>query len=235
VTNTLGSTVTREADDTVFIRAGPEIGVAATKTFCSQVATLALVTVHIGRERGTISSAEARALLSDLRGLPGAVQQVLDREDQVRVAAEEYGDGDAFFFIGRRLGAPVALEGSLKLKEISYDHAEGFPAGELKHGPLALVTLETPVLAVLTEGANAKETLNNVKEVESRGAPVLGCASDVVDAEKFADEVFEVPELGKLEPLVANVYFQLFSYHVANFKNRSIDKPRNLAKSVTVE
>ena len=236
VTNTLGSTVTREADDTVFIRAGPEIGVAATKTFCSQVATLALVTVHLGRERGTISSAEARELLSDLRGLPGAVQQVLDREEQVRVAAEEYGDGDAFFFIGRRLGAPVALEGALKLKEISYDHAEGFAAGELKHGPLALVTSETPVLATLTEGTRAKETLNNVKEVESRGAPVIGCASSAVeDAEKFVDEVFEVPELGELEPLVANVFFQLFSYYVANLKGRSIDKPRNLAKSVTVE
>ena len=236
VTNTLGSTVTREADDTVFIRAGPEIGVAATKTFCSQVATLALVTVYMGRERGTISSAEARELLSDLRGLPGAVQQVLDREEQVRVAAEEYGDGDAFFFIGRRLGAPVALEGALKLKEISYDHAEGFAAGELKHGPLALVTSETPVLATLTEGTRAKETLNNVKEVESRGAPVIGCASSAVeDAKKFVDEVFEVPELGELEPLVANVFFQLFSYYVANLKGRSIDKPRNLAKSVTVE
>ncbi|MFB6308739.1 MAG: glutamine--fructose-6-phosphate transaminase (isomerizing) [Haloarculaceae archaeon] len=235
VTNTLGSTVTREVDDTVFSRAGPEIGVAATKTFCSQVATLALVTVHVGRKRGTISSAEAQELLSALRGLPGAVQQVLDTEEQVRLAAEEYGDGDAFFFIGRRLGAPVALEGALKLKEISYDHAEGFPAGELKHGPLALVTSETPVLAVLTEGSKASETLNNVKEVESRGAPVLGCASDTVDAEKFVDEVFTVPELGELEPLVANVYFQLFSYHVANRKGRAIDKPRNLAKSVTVE
>ncbi|MFA1612236.1 glutamine--fructose-6-phosphate transaminase (isomerizing) [Halobellus rubicundus] len=235
VTNTLGSTVTREVDDTVFIRAGPEIGVAATKTFCSQVATLALVAVHVSRKRGTISSAEAQELLSDLRGLPGAVQQVLDAEGQVRLAAEEHGDGDAFFFIGRRLGAPVALEGALKLKEISYDHAEGFPAGELKHGPLALVTSETPVLAVLTEGAKARETLNNVKEVESRGAPVIGCASDVVDAEKFVDKVFTVPELGELEPLVANVYFQLFSYYVANQKGRSIDKPRNLAKSVTVE
>ena len=236
VTNTLGSTVTREVDDTVFIRAGPEIGVAATKTFCSQVATLTLVAVAVGRRRGTISTTEAQTLLSDVRGLPGAVQQVLDREEQVRLAAEEYVDGDAFFFIGRRLGAPVALEGALKLKEISYDHAEGFPAGELKHGPLALVTPETPVLAVLTEGAKATETLNNVKEVESRGAPVLGGASDAVpDAEKFVDEAFVVPALGELEPLVANVYFQLFSYHVANLKGRSIDKPRNLAKSVTVE
>ena len=132
--------------------------------------------------------------------------------------------------IGRRLGAPVALEGALKLKEISYDHTEGFPAGELKHGPLALVTSETPVLAVLTDGSNARETLDNVKEVESRGAPVIVCTSDDVDAEKFVDELFEVPNLGKLEPLVANVYFQLYGYHVANLKGRSIDKPRNLAR-----
>ncbi|MGZ0745979.1 glutamine--fructose-6-phosphate transaminase (isomerizing) [Haloparvum sp. AD34] len=236
VTNTLGSTVTREAEDTVFIRAGPEIGVAASKTFCSQVATLSMVAAYVGRRRDVLSSSTARELLGDIRGLPGAVQQALDREDQVAAAAEEYVDGEAYFFIGRRLGAPVALEGALKLKEISYDHAEGFPAGELKHGPLALVTPKTPVLAVLTDGSNAHETLNNVKEVESRGAPVLGCASSVVaDAEKYLDEVFPVPELGEMEPLVANVYFQLFSYHVAALQGRSIDKPRNLAKSVTVE
>jgi glucosamine--fructose-6-phosphate aminotransferase (isomerizing) len=235
VTNTLGSTVTREANDTVFIRAGPEISVAATKTFCSQVVTLGLVTVYIGRRRGTLSSVDARKFLSDLRGLPGAVQQVLDDEPRIRDVAEEYTDGDAFFFIGRRLGMSVALEGALKLKEISYDHAEGFPSGELKHGPLALVTGETPVFAVLTSGSRAAATLNNVKEVESRGAPVIGCVSDAVDAERFVDETLSVPELGELEPLVANVYLQLFSYHVADLQGRPIDKPRNLAKSVTVE
>ncbi|WP_435144638.1 glutamine--fructose-6-phosphate transaminase (isomerizing) [Halobaculum sp. P14] len=236
VTNTLGSTVTREADDAVFIRAGPEIGVAATKTFCSQVATLALLSVHLGRVRGALSATEAGEFLEHVRGLPGAVQRALDAEADVRDAAETYADGDAFFFVGRRLGAPVSLEAALKLKEISYDHAEGFPAGELKHGPLALVTPETPVLATLTDGANPGETLNNVKEVEARGAPVLGCASSAVDdAQKFCDVVFPVADLGALEPLVANVYWQLFAYHVANLSGRSIDKPRNLAKSVTVE
>jgi glucosamine--fructose-6-phosphate aminotransferase (isomerizing) len=234
VTNTLGSTVTREADDTVFIRAGPEIGVAATKTFVSQVATLALLTVSVARARGTMSTTEAIEFLSNVRQLPGAVQQVLDAEETVRDAAETYADGEAFFFIGRKLGYPVALEGALKLKEIAYVHAEGFAAGELKHGPLALVTPDSPVLAVLSQGANAHATLNNVKEVESRGAPVLGCTS-VADAEKFLDRSFEVPELGALSPLVANVCFQLFAYHVAKLKGRSIDKPRNLAKSVTVE
>jgi glucosamine--fructose-6-phosphate aminotransferase (isomerizing) len=234
VTNTLGSTVTREAEDAVFIRAGPEIGVAATKTFCSQVATLAQLAVRLGRIRGTLSSERASDLVSDVRALPGAVQQVLDDSDRVQAVAEEYADSDAFFYVGRRLGHPVALEGALKLKEISYDHADGFPAGELKHGPLALVTPDTPVLAVLTEGSRPDDTLNNVKEVESRGAPVVGFSSDP-DHGKFLDTCFEVPDAGLMEPLVANVYMQLFAYHVADLKDRPIDKPRNLAKSVTVE
>ena len=234
VTNTLGSTVTREVDDTAFIRAGPEIGVAATKTFASQVATLAMLAVSIGRERGALAAADARPVLQGLRDLPGAVQQVLDAEPQVREAATEYGDSEAFFFVGRQLGVPVALEGALKLKEISYDHAEGFAAGELKHGPLALVTPDTPVLAVLTNGARAEETMNNVTEAQTRGAPALGCVSA---GEEYAtlDASFDVPDLGIAEPLVANVYLQLFAYHVANEKGRPIDKPRNLAKSVTVE
>jgi glucosamine--fructose-6-phosphate aminotransferase (isomerizing) len=126
------------------------------------------------------------------------------------------------------------LESALKLKEISYDHAEGFPAGELKHGPLALVTPETPVIAFLTEGTAPKETLSNAKEVESRGAPVIGLSS-IDDNEKSCDEVIDIPAIGAMEPLVANVAMQLFAYHVAKVKGRNIDKPRNLAKSVTVE
>jgi glucosamine--fructose-6-phosphate aminotransferase (isomerizing) len=234
VTNTVGSTVTRETDDTVYTRAGPEIGVAATKTFASQVATLALLAVHVGRERGTLSSERAADILANVRGLPGAVQQVLDGEQKVEAAAAEYGDGDAFFFVGRQLGYPVSLEGALKLKEISYDHAEGFAAGELKHGTLALVTPDTPVLAVLTEGTNPEETLSNVKEVESRGAPVVGVTT-LDEADAFLDVAVDIPDLGVMEPLVANVWLQLFAYHVAADKGRNIDKPRNLAKSVTVK
>ena len=234
VTNTLGSTVTREVDGTAFIRAGPEIGVAATKTFASQVATLTMLAVAVGRDRGALTAADARGVLEDLRGLPGAVQQVLDEESAVREAALEYQDSEAFFFLGRALGVPVALEGALKLKEISYDHAEGFASGELKHGPLALVTPETPVLAVLTEEARADETMNNVTEAQTRGAPAVGCVS--ADREYDTLDVdFTVPDVGVVEPLVANVYLQLFAYHVANEKGRAIDKPRNLAKSVTVE
>ena len=234
VTNTLGSTVTREVDGTAFIRAGPEIGVAATKTFASQVATLAMLAVSVGRDRGALAAADARTVLEGLRGLPGAVQQVLDEESAVREAAREYQDSEAFFFIGRALGVPVALEGALKLKEISYDHAEGFAAGELKHGPLALVTPDTPVLAVLTEGGRARETMNNVTEAQTRGAPALGCVTAGTEYDTL-DVSFTVPAVGVAEPLVANVYLQLFAYHVANEKGRPIDKPRNLAKSVTVE
>jgi len=234
LTNTVGSTAAREADDIVYIRAGPEIGVAATKTFAAQVTTLALLTVEVGRTRGALTGDRASTLLENVRGLPGAIQQVLDTDDDVREVAREYANSDAFFFIGRKLGMPVSLEGALKLKEISYRHAEGFAGGELKHGTLALVTEDTPVLAVLTDGANATETLRNVKEVESRGAPVVGAAS-LDDAESFLDASFSVPDLGVLEPLVANVYLQLFAYHVADNLGRNIDKPRNLAKSVTVE
>lgn len=236
VTNTVGSTVTRETDETVFIRSGPEIGVAATKTFATQIATLLLIAIYVGRVRDTMSSSEAADVLMDMRGLPGAVQQVLDHEEAVKNAVQKYGNMDSFFFIGRHLGHPVALEGALKLKEISYDHAEGFAAGELKHGPLALVTERTPVLALLTEGTRPKETLNNVKEVESRSAPVIGVSSDAVDGvDKYVDQNFTVPSLGVAEPLLANVYLQMFAYYVADMKGRNIDKPRNLAKSVTVE
>lgn len=234
VTNTLGSTVTREVDDSLFIRAGPEIGVAATKTFASQVATLGLLSVFVGRKRGTLTSDRAVEVLGALRGLPGAIQQILDRERTVRDVAETYADSNAFFFVGRQLARPVAMEGALKLKEISYDHAEGFAAGELKHGPLALVTDGTPVLAVLTTGSRPAETLNNVKEVQARDAPVIG-ASSFDRGEPYLDVELPVPELGVMEPLLANVYWQLFAYYVANSKGRSIDKPRNLAKSVTVE
>ncbi|WP_049917611.1 glutamine--fructose-6-phosphate transaminase (isomerizing) [Haloferax denitrificans] len=233
VTNTVGSTITREVDDSLFIKAGPEIGVAATKTFVSQVTALALFATYLGRLRGTISADEGADILEDIRQLPSAVQAILDEEAQIRRLAAQYSDSKAFFFIGRGLAQPVALESALKLKEISYAHAEGFAAGELKHGPLALVTENTPVLAFLNQSAAPEETRNNVKEVESRGAPVIGLATDGAD-ESFCKHTIDIPELGRLEPLVANVALQLFAYHVANEMGRPIDKPRNLAKSVTV-
>ena len=233
VTNVIGSSVTRSVDDTLFIKAGPEIGVAASKTFSSQVTTLGLLAVAIAHERDTLPRSQIRRLLGDLNGLPGAIQQVLDEEDAVRAVASEYLDMDAFFFIGRELGYPVALEGALKLKEIAYVHAEGFAAGELKHGPLALVTGRTPVIALLTNGAQPAATTHNVAEAQTRGAPAIGIVAEGRDVEHL-DVEFTVPSSGLFEPLVGNVYLQLLAYHIANQLGRPIDKPRNLAKSVTV-
>mgnify|MGYP000200471989 FL=1 len=235
VTNVVGSTAARECDEAVFIRAGPEIGVAATKTFSSQVATLALLAERIRRDVRGAYSDRLPALLVGLRDLPGAVERILDDSEAARVA-ETYRDSDAYFFVGRGTGRPVASEGALKLKEISYEHAEGFPAGELKHGPLALVTPSTPVFAVCT-GAHTEKLLGTIEEVQARDAPVVAVAPESLDAvAATADETLPVPDADpELVGLLANVQLQLLSYHTATLLDRPVDKPRNLAKSVTVE
>ncbi|WP_153952542.1 glutamine--fructose-6-phosphate transaminase (isomerizing) [Halosegnis longus] len=232
LTNVVGSTMARECTDALFIRSGPEIGVAASKTFSAQLTAvnlLALATVGAGDE-------DVRELIGALRDLPANIQTVLDESD-AREVAREYVDSESFFFIGRRYHHPVALEGALKLKEISYTHAEGFAAGELKHGTLALVTPDTPVFAVVTgDDEAARKTIGNVKEVEARGAPVIAVTDGESDVERYADAVLEVPSThARTAAVLANVQLQLVAYHVANELGRSIDKPRNLAKSVTVE
>ncbi|WP_123533258.1 glutamine--fructose-6-phosphate transaminase (isomerizing) [Halosimplex salinum] len=235
VTNVVGSTAARECDAAVLIRAGPEIGVAATKTFSSQVATLTLLAERIRRDVRGDHSDSAPALLSALDRLPDDVESVLS-ETRAPSFARRYDDSDAYFFVGRGTAHPVALEGALKLKEISYEHAEGFPAGELKHGPLALVTPSTPVFAVCT-GAHTEKLLGSIEEVSARGAPVVAVAprSEKSVAE-VADDVLWVPETHpELVGLLANVQLQLLSYHTATLLDRPVDKPRNLAKSVTVE
>ncbi len=231
VTNTVGSTATRECDHALYIRSGPEIGVAATKTFAGQLAALNLFTL------ATVENSQRRSsAIPALRDLPSDVQSVLDDSQAAEVAAE-YADAESFFFIGRRYQYPVALEGALKLKEISYEHAEGFAAGELKHGPLALVTDQTPVFAlVVGDGPVARKTVGNIKEVEARGAPVVAVTDGQNDAATYADHVLEIPETNpRAAALLTNVQLQLVAYHVANNLGRPIDKPRNLAKSVTVE
>ncbi|WP_302081572.1 glutamine--fructose-6-phosphate transaminase (isomerizing) [Salinibaculum rarum] len=229
VTNTVGSTAARECDHVFYIRAGPEIGVAATKTFASQLAALNLLVLGM-------AGGNARDIVPALRDLPGDVQALLDDSNAAAVA-ETYEDSSAYFFIGRGYHYPVALEGALKMKEISYKHAEGFAAGELKHGPLALVTADTPVFAIVTgDGESARKTIGNVKEVEARDAPVVAVTDGTSDVERYADHVLKVPETHpRAASVLANVQLQLVSYHVANRLGRSIDKPRNLAKSVTVE
>jgi glucosamine--fructose-6-phosphate aminotransferase (isomerizing) len=230
LTNVVGSTVSRECDDTLYIRSGPEIGVAATKTFASQLVALCLLTLRLnGKE-------DNREVIAGLRDLPSNVQAILDNTN-AREVAEEYHGSDAYFFIGRGLHHPVSLEGALKFKEISYEHAEGFPAGELKHGPLALVTENTPVFAIVTgDGEQARKTIGNVKEVEARDAPVIAITDGQSDVERYADNVISIPECTpRTAAVLANVQLQLVSYHSAALLGRSIDKPRNLAKSVTVE
>ena len=232
LTNVVGSTAARESDHVVYIRAGPEIGVAATKTFSSQLVGVNLLTARLA-DRGV---ERRRDLVDELRGVPSDVQAVLDGSTAAAVV-EEFADADAFFFLGRGLDYPVALEGALKFKEITYEHAEGFAAGELKHGPLALVTANTPVFAVITgDGEAARKTLGNVKEVEARDAPVVVVTDGAAEAGRYADHVLEIPRTDdRLAPLLANVQLQLVAYHMAARLDRAIDKPRNLAKSVTVE
>ena len=230
VTNTVGSTMARECDHVCYIRSGPEIGVAATKTFAGQQTALNLLTEYASP--GPVD----RKLVAALRDLPGDVQAVLDGSDAEAVAGA-YLDSDAYFFIGRALNHPVALEGALKMKEISYKHAEGFAAGELKHGTLALVTPQTPVFAsVIGDGELARKTVGNVKEVEARDAPVVAVTDGSSDVERYASHVLEIPETHpRAAAILANIQLQLVAYHTAAKLGRSIDKPRNLAKSVTVE
>ncbi|GAB7020404.1 glutamine--fructose-6-phosphate transaminase (isomerizing) [Halostagnicola bangensis] len=229
VTNTVGSSAARACDHALYIRAGPEIGVAATKTFASQQLTLLVLSV-------AVSSQISHDEIQSLRRVPDQVRTILETTS-ARAVAEELVGSDAFFFIGRGLHYPVALEGALKFKEITYEHAEGFAAGELKHGPLALVTENTPVFAVVTgDGQTARKTISNIKEVEARDAPVVVVTDGASDVERYADYVLGIPETNeRYAAVLANVQLQLIAYWVANTMGRSIDKPRNLAKSVTVE
>jgi len=235
VTNVVGSSLTRECDDSLFVRAGPEISVAATKSFSSQVATLSVLCERIRRDAIGTPSEDAQPFLSAVKEFPDRVQQIIDGSDAEQIA-DSFADSDAYFFIGRGPGHAVAKEGALKFKEITYEHAEGFAAAELKHGPLALVTENTPVFAVFNGQEGDTETLGNVKEIRAREAPVIAVASeDAPDLEGYVEHVLPLPSTHPdLAGALANVQFQLVAYHAAKQRGRSIDKPRNLAKSVTV-
>ncbi|WP_265112550.1 glutamine--fructose-6-phosphate transaminase (isomerizing) [Halosolutus halophilus] len=235
VTNVVGSTAAREADDAVYIRAGPEVGVAATKTYSSQAVTLALLTQRIAGDVPDATPVEDRsAMLETLADLPQHVETVLETSEAETLARETL-DSESYFFIGNGLGHSVALEGALKFKEITYEHAEGFASGQLKHGPLALVTEASPVIAVST-GDDDDKTKTNAIEAQSRGAPIVAVGPDDNSLVDVADVHLSIPETHPVwAGLLANVQLQLLSYHAANLLDRPIDKPRNLAKSVTVE
>jgi glucosamine--fructose-6-phosphate aminotransferase (isomerizing) len=218
----------------LFIRAGPEIGVAATKTFSSQAVMLTLLGQRIATDLRGEPPADLESLLPELAAMPDAIEGLLE-DSNADVIADQYASSQSYFFIGRGLGFSVALEGALKFKEITYEHAEGFASGELKHGPLALVTPETPVFAVFT-GEEDEKTLKNAEEAQTRGAPVIAVCPAGHRAVDVADDHLEIPEMeADLAGLLANVQLQLVSYYAADLLGRPIDKPRNLAKSVTVE
>lgn len=237
ITNVLGSTITREANSVLYTRAGPEIGVAATKTFSCQVTLLYLLAVKFALARGKVSPNYVKEFITDLRKVPGLIQQILDQKETVKEYAELFAHSKSYFFLGRNLNYPIALEGALKLKEVSYLHAEGFAGGELKHGPIALLEKDTPVVIIATKGQTYERALSNIKEVKARDAIAIAVA-DSNDAEvgKYADVVLTIPQNNELlSPLLSIVVLQLLAYYTALARECSIDRPRNLAKSVTVE
>jgi glucosamine--fructose-6-phosphate aminotransferase (isomerizing) len=237
VTNVVGSTLAREADDVLFIRAGPEIAVASTKAYVTMLVAMQMLAVDLGQRRGVLTPVQVSSMLSGLRHIPVLAQEVLDRAEPVRALARRVAGVDHAFFIGRGLDYAVAMEGSLKLKEISYLHSEALAAGELKHGTLALVTEDTPVLALVTQRAVYEKMLSNIQEVRARGAEVIAVAyDDDTEIAKHAQTVLRIPTVDDwLAPVLAIIPLQLLAYHVAVTRGHDIDQPRNLAKSVTVE
>ena len=237
VSNVIGSTATRIADGFVLTQSGPEVGVAATKTFTSQILVLFLIALKLAVLRNRIGLDEVYKYILELKALPKQLRQVLDRSEEIVEIAKRIKDATSVFYIGRGVNYPLSLEGALKLKEISYIHAEGFAAGELKHGPFALLTEDTPVVAIATKDATYEKVLANIGEVQARGPPVIAVADDKdTEIEKHADFVIRFPSNeGLLSCIPITVVLQLLAYHVANLNGCPIDKPRNLAKSVTVE
>jgi glutamine---fructose-6-phosphate transaminase (isomerizing) len=237
VTNTVGSSLAREADGVFYTHAGPEIGVAASKTFSTQMVAQELVALYLAQVRAAKFPEEISEVLVDLDELPAKVARAIASEDRVRAIADRLADARDVLFIGRHTGYPAALEGALKLKELSYIHAEAYPAGELKHGPIALIEDGVPVVAIATRCHVYPKMLSNIQEVKARGASVIVIVTEGdTEAARLADHVLEVPETPELlSPVVVTVPLQLLAYHVAVLRGCDVDQPRNLAKSVTVE
>jgi glutamine---fructose-6-phosphate transaminase (isomerizing) len=237
IVNQVGSTIARETDAGIYLHAGPEIGVASTKAFTSQVVVLAMLTVHLGRLRGTLSASRGREIVRALGRLPEQVAEILEMEPAIRELAEEYKDHPNFLYLGRGYNFPAALEGALKLKEISYIHAEGYPAAEMKHGPIALIDENMPVVVIAPKDAVYEKIKSNIEEVKARGGRVIAIITEG-DTEllEYSDHVIQIPRThDALTPILASVPLQLLAYHIAVMRGSDVDQPRNLAKSVTVE
>jgi len=236
ICNVVGSTIAREADGGIYLHAGPEIGVASTKAFTSQVTVLVLFALLMGRLR-MLSNRRGLQVIKALEAVPGQIQRVLAQNEEIRRIALKYSKAEDFFFLGRQYGFPVALEGALKLKEISYIHAEGYPAAEMKHGPIAMLDANTPTVVMVPEDGMHEKTLSNMQEMKARGGPIVAVTTEGNrEVAKQADEVIYVPAtIDPLFPLLGIIPLQLLAYHIAVARGCDVDKPRNLAKSVTVE
>lgn len=237
ICNVLGSTATREADGVIYTRAGPEIGVASSKAFTAQLTALCLLAIYFGRIRGTLGKEKARNILMHLLRIPHQVEEVLENQEEIIACAQSYFKKIDFLFLGRHINYPIALEGALKLKEISYIHAEGYPAGEMKHGPIALIDENMPVLAIATNSKVYEKVVANIEEVKARDGIVIALATkNNKEIKKKAEYVFYLSETMEiLSPIVNVVSLQLLAYHIAALRGCDVDQPRNLAKSVTVE
>jgi glucosamine--fructose-6-phosphate aminotransferase (isomerizing) len=237
ICNNVASTIARESDGGVYMHAGPEIGVAATKSFTSQVTIMALLGLMLGRIRN-LSTTEGLRILTELEALPGKVQQILEQREAIRVIAEKYAHVHAMMFLGRQFNYPTALEGALKMKEISYIHASGYPSAELKHGVIALITPEVPSVVIAPDDSVFEKNVSNIEEVRARKGPVIAIGTQGHEAKlrKVADDVITIPECPDyLSPILTAIPLQLLSYYTAVKLECDVDKPRNLAKSVTVE
>ncbi|MBI3510296.1 MAG: glutamine--fructose-6-phosphate transaminase (isomerizing) [Bacteroidetes bacterium] len=237
VCNVVGSTIPRHTHGGSYTHAGPEIGVASTKAFTAQVTVLTLMALLLGHQRGTITESHYHEMLSELEAVPSKIEKVLKLNDQLKYLATIFKDAKNFLYLGRSYTFPVALEGALKLKEISYIHAEGYPAAEMKHGPIALIDDEMPIVVIATKGTSYEKVVSNIQEVKARKGKIIAVVTegDTI-VKKMADHVIEIPETDeKLVPLVSVVPLQLLAYHIAVMRGCNVDQPRNLAKSVTVE
>ena len=237
ICNAIGSSIPRATDTGTYIHVGPEIGVASTKAFTGQVTVLTMIALAMGEAKGTVNRQEYLKIVKGLSEIPVKIREVLQTNDKVADLARTFTYAHNFLYLGRGFSYPVALEGALKLKEISYIHAEGYPAAEMKHGPIALIDSDMPVVVIATHNAMYEKVLSNIQEIKARHGRVIALVSkgdDVIT--KIADEVIELPDVQEcLEPLVATIPLQLLAYHVAVCKGKNVDQPRNLAKSVTVE
>jgi glucosamine--fructose-6-phosphate aminotransferase (isomerizing) len=237
VCNVVGSSIARETDAGAYTHAGPEIGVASTKAFTTQITVLTLLALKLAKEKGTYSESHFHEILTEIEGIPDKVEKALESNPLIEIISDVYKDATNFLYLGRGYNFPVALEGALKLKEISYIHAEGYPAAEMKHGPIALIDEHMPVVVIATKKGHYEKVVSNIQEIKSRKGKIIAIVTEGdIQVRELADHVIEVPESSEsLSPLLTTIPLQLLSYHIAVMRGCNVDQPRNLAKSVTVE